>query len=364
MSDTKGENTTSTKGQNRQYRKFQLTQNNPEQHGLTAQTIREKVLAMEGIQYACGCEELSDTGTPHIHVFFFAPGKKRFSVLKKMFPKAHIEAAYGSCLENRAYIEKSGKWEDDHKADTKVEGSFWEYGMLPSERAEKEPEMAAIMEMLEDGATTPEIVKEYPKYALRTRRIDELKETLQHATYDRVVRDVTVTYIVGPEIVDKFAIICSRHEMKNVFRLAYYPAHKQAPSFDAYNGQSVMVFDHFRGQIPLDTMLYLLSKYPVKLPARYMDKTACYSNVYILSDVFPEELSFKPSYVPVSYNRSDDNDELNLSDAFNYELQRYEQFFSLISSIIEVDAHGNIIREEDYHYEPACKIGASHSDNA
>lgn len=44
----------SHKGQNRQYRKLQLTQNNPEQHGLTAQIMREKVLAMEGIQYACG----------------------------------------------------------------------------------------------------------------------------------------------------------------------------------------------------------------------------------------------------------------------------------------------------------------------
>ena len=246
----------SHKGQNRQYRKLQLTQNNPEQHGLTAQIMREKVLAMEGIQYACGCEEISETGTPHIHVFFFAPGKKRFSVVKKLFPSAHIEAAYGSCLENRDYIAKSGKWEDDHKADTKVEGSFWEHGMLPSERAEKEPDMAAIMTMIEDGATTGEIVKQFPKYALQTKKIDDLQSTLRGTTYSELMREVYVTYILGPDTVDKVSIVYQRHEAKDICRIAYYPENKRLPSFDHYKGQSVMIFDNFTGQIPLDTMQY------------------------------------------------------------------------------------------------------------
>ncbi len=362
MSEIKNDNTTinlcSTKGQNRQFRKIQITQNNPDQYGLTAQSMREKVLAMEGIQYACGCEEISESGTPHIHIFFFAPGKKRFAVVKKRFPHAHIEAAYGSCIENRDYIAKSGKWEDNHKADTKVEGSFWEHGMLPSERAEKEPDMAAIMTMIEDGATTGEIVKQFPKYALQTKKIDDLQSTLRGTTYSELMRDVNVTYILGPDTVDKVGIVYSRHEAKDICRIAYYPENKRLPSFDHYKGQSVMIFDNFIGQIPLDTMQYFLGKYPAMLPARYADKTACYTDVYIISDIPPDLLYFKPLVFADSRHKQEESEELVLSEGFKHHLQQKKQFLSAINTIIEVDDRGNIIREEDYHYEHTHKVNA------
>lgn len=356
MSETTSNDNTVTKpsspkGQNRQFRKFQLTQNNPEQHGLTAQTMREKVLTMEGITYACGCEEISESGTPHIHIFFFTPGKKRFSVIKKRFPHAHIEAAYGSCLENRDYIAKSGKWEDDHKSDTKVEGSFWEHGMLPSERAEKEPDMTAIMDMIEDGATTSEIVKRFPKYALQTRKIDDLHATIHVGTYSEITRDVNVTYILGPTTVDKVGIVYERHKAKDICRIAYYPDRKRLPSFDSYQSQPVLIFDNFIGQIPLDTMQYFLGKYPVMLPARYADKTACYTDVYIISDISPEVLYVKSLIFADTRHKQSGDEELVLSESFKHHLQQKVQFLSMIDTIIEVNEKGTIIREEDYHYE-------------
>lgn len=352
------------KGQNKQHRKFQITQNNPEQYGLTPQIMREKVLTMEGVQYACGCEEISDSGTPHIHIFFFAPGKKRFSVIKKLFPNAHIEAAYGSCRDNRDYVLKAGKWEETEKAETSVKNSFWEYGVLPNERSEEEPELAGIMELLENGASTGEIVKSYPKYALRTRKIDELQSTLLHNTYDHITRGITLTYIFGPSNIDKFAIVCNRYDLKTIYRIAYYPYNKRVPSFDSYNSQSVLVFDNFNGQIPLDTMTYFLSKYPVMLPARYMDKPACYSEVYIISDISPEILYFKPWYYSDLCTKNSDKNDVNLNNERKHELQRHEQFLRLINTIIEVDEKGIIIREEDYHYEQPHKIGASRSNDA
>lgn len=352
----------SNKGHNRQYRKFQLTQNNPEQYGLTAQTMREKVLTMEGIQYACGCEEISESGTPHIHIFFFAPGKKRFSVIKKRFPHAHIEAAYGSCVENRDYIAKSGKWEDDHKSDTKVEGSFWEHGMLPSERAEKEPDMTTIMDMIEDGATTSEIVKRFPKYALQTRKIDELQATLRGTTYNELMRDVHVTYILGPNTVDKIGIVYQRHAAKDICRIAYYPERKRLPSFDSYQSQPVLIFDNFIGQIPLDTMRYFLDKYPVILPSRYADKTACYSDVYIISDIPPDVLYCKPfDFVDVKH-KQDNSEEVILSEGFKHHLLQKKQFLNTINTIIVVDENGNIIREEEYHYEQSFKVDTTGSN--
>lgn len=347
----------------RQHRKFLITQNNPRQYGLNASKMREMLLAMEGIRYACGCEEVSTTGTPHIHMFFEAPGKKRFSVVKKRFPHAHIETAYGSCLENRDYIAKAGKWEDGHKADTKVEGSFWEHGMLPSERAEKEPDMAAIMDMIEDGATTSEIVKKFPKYALQTKKLDDLQKTLRVTTSNEITRDMNVIYILGPDTVDKVGIIYHRHEAKDICRIAYYPDdRKRLPSFDAYNGQPILIFDNFYGQIPLGTMLYLLDRYPVMLPVRYADKAARYTTVYIISTISPEMLYCNSSASIIRDIKAFTNSGFKLTERGQYHFCQMKQFLNLIDTIIKIDEDSNIIIEEAYHYEPAYNVDVTSID--
>ena len=56
-----------------------------------------------------------------------------FSRIKKLFPDAHIETALGTPAENRDYIQKSGKWANDPKADTSVSDTFEECGELPIE---------------------------------------------------------------------------------------------------------------------------------------------------------------------------------------------------------------------------------------
>ena len=222
---------------------------------------------------------------------------------------------------------------------------------MPSERAEKEPDMATIMDMIEDGATTGEIVKKFPKYALQTRKIDELQATIHGSTYSELMRDVHVTYILGPDTADKVAIVYNRHEAKDICRIAYYPENKHLPSFDHYKGQSVMIFDNFIGQIPLDTMQYFLGKYPVMLPARYADKVACYTDIYIISDIPPDILYVKPVLFAEARQKKDESDELVLSEGYKHHLQQKAHFLSKIGTIIEVDEDGTIIREEDYRHE-------------
>ena len=56
-------------------------------------------------------------------------------------------------------------------------------------------------------------------------------------------------------------------------------------SFDGYHGQEVLVFEEFSGQVPIEDMLNYLDIYPLSLPARYNDKTACYTTVYITSNL-------------------------------------------------------------------------------
>ena len=47
----------------------------------------------------------------------------------------------------------------------------------------------------------------------------------------------------------------------------------------------MIVFEEFASQIPIEEMLNLLDIYPLMLPARYSDKVACYTKVYITSNL-------------------------------------------------------------------------------
>lgn len=120
---------------NKQSRKWNLVINNPLDNGMSHDAIIG-LLNCFCPEYFCLSDEIAGTGTFHTHVFIYSPSPIRFSTLKKRFPTAHIEKAYGSAKENREYIRKEGKWADTDKTETIVAGSFYEHGHLPDEKAE------------------------------------------------------------------------------------------------------------------------------------------------------------------------------------------------------------------------------------
>lgn len=181
---------------NSQSRKWTLTVNNPQSVGLSHEVIEDK-LRLFSPRYYCMADEIATTGTPHTHIFVLADSPIRFSTLKGRFPLAHIEKAYGSAETNRAYIRKEGKWADSDKAETSVEGTFEEYGDMPSEKAEKAPVMAEVIEAIKDGKTTAQIIEDNPALAFRVHDIDSLRQTLLADRYMRENRNVEVTYIYG-----------------------------------------------------------------------------------------------------------------------------------------------------------------------
>ena len=91
----------------KQSRKFLITQNNPEKYGLTEETLLDMLNSMK-IRYACFALEISNTGTPHYHIYIYFRSPAKFSTVKNYFPKADIEQAYGSSQENMEYITQAG----------------------------------------------------------------------------------------------------------------------------------------------------------------------------------------------------------------------------------------------------------------
>lgn len=269
-------------GSNSQSRKWALVINNPSEAGLDHSSI-QKILHMFSPAYYCMADEISSTGTYHIHLFFYAPSPVRFATIKNRFPTAHIEKAYGTVQENREYIRKEGRWADTDKAETSVPGTFEEWGEAPPERAEKHPEMFRLVQNIRDGLTTTEIIDDNPAMAFRVHDIDLLRQTLTAEKYTVENRPLEVTYLYGASGVGKTRSIYSANDPRSIYRVTNYRS-TRGISFDGYTGQDVLVFEEFCSQIPIEDMLNYLDIYPLFLPARYNDKTACYTKVYITSN--------------------------------------------------------------------------------
>ena len=266
-----------------QSKKFLLTINNPQDCCMTHEEIINRVQKFNP-GYFCLSDEIGAAGTPHTHVFICSDSPMRFSTMKKRFPTAHIDKAMGSSQSNREYIRKEGKWADTDKAETCVEGTFEEFGEIPNEADAKSPKLARLIQWIKDGLSNEEILQQDPSFALKTRDIDVLRQELKFAEYTSKNRQIKVHYVFGDSGTGKTRSIFEKHPAADICRITNYGA-KGRVQFDSYRGQPVLVFEEFHSQIPIADMLNYLDIYPVMLPARYYDRTACYTEVYITSNI-------------------------------------------------------------------------------
>lgn len=261
-------------------RKYQLTINNPLEHGFDHETIKSNLTEMSGCLYWCMCDEIGEQETPHTHVYMAFQNAKEFTAIQRRFYGAHIEAAHGSHQENRDYIRKDGKWKDDPKHETNLAGTFEESGELPEEPDKRTKQSEAILAMVEDGASNAEILREFPSAMNHLPRIDQARQTLLEDKYRKVNRDVHVSYIYGKAGVGKTRSIMEKHGYENVFRVTDYDH-----PFDGYAGEDVLLLDEFRSGLPFSLMLNVIDRYPLMLPCRYAKRVACYTTVYIVSNI-------------------------------------------------------------------------------
>lgn len=310
-------------GNNTQGRKWLMVINNPAEAGLDHAKLTG-ILRRFSPSYFCMADEIATTGTCHTHIFFCVTSPARFSTIKKRFPTAHIEKAYGTPKENRDYITKSGQWTDTSKAETSVPNTFEEWGTLPTSNEDKAPEMFQLMQELRTGKSTMEVIEEHPNLAFRIREIELLRQTILAEKYNVEKRKLDVTYLYGASGAGKTWGIFERHDPREICRITDYGG-RNGVRFDTYRCQDVLVFEEFHSQIPIDSMLNHLDIYPHTLPARYTDRTACYTKVYITSNIPLEE---------------------QYRDIQRYQLETWRAFLRRIHNVVEYLPDGSTIRHK------------------
>ena len=271
-----------SKGKVPQGRKWNGVFNNATEKGFTHERIKEELGKLKSAVYWCMADEIgNEEETPHTHLFIAFSSAVRFSTLKNLFPTAHLERANGTAQENRDYIAKTGKWAETEKAETSIDGSFEEWGEMPIEQLMGKRNIeAAILQMIQGGATNAEILLAFPDYLRGMRDVEFVRQALKHEQYRDKWRNLETVYIWGATGAGKTRSVMDNHGYSNVYAVNNYKH-----PFDGYFGEMVMLFDEFNSGIRIQDMNNYLDGYPIALPARYSNKQACYEKVFIISNL-------------------------------------------------------------------------------
>lgn len=267
-------------GKDTQSRKWTVEINNPLDYGFTHDHIKEIIAGMTSVIYWCMGDEIGECGTPHIHIYLCSRGGIRFSTLKNNFSQAHIEPAAGTSQQNRDYITKTGKWAKTKKSETTVPNTFEEFGEMPVERQGHRNDLDDLYGMIKDGLSDYQILEQMPESLLNLEKLDKVRQVLNQERFKNEFREMEVIYIYGDTGVGKTRGIMEKYGYSNVFRVTDY-----SHPFDNYHGQDVLIFEEFRSSFTIQDMLNYLDGYPLELPCRYNNKFACFTKVYIITNI-------------------------------------------------------------------------------
>ena len=280
-------------GKETKSRKWLVTINNPIEKGWTHETLKSVLQDMSSLRYWCMADEEGDTF--HTHMYFVLKNDIRRSTLDNKLKGGHFDKPNGNSAECRAYVFKDGEkfnknpetgeyeYTDSkgklHKG-THYDSSNEEFGELPEERQGKRSDIAELYELIKDGLSNFEIMETNPRYMMHMEKVEKARQAILEESFKDKWRNLEITYIWGTTGCGKTRGIMEKYGYSNVYRVTDY-----AHPFDSYKGQDVIIFEEFRSSLPIEDMLKYLDGYPVELPARYMNRVACFTKVFIITNI-------------------------------------------------------------------------------
>lgn len=265
-----------------QSRKWLLTINNPTSKEITPDKIKEIIKEFTSCVYYCFSEEIGGKEkTHHIHIYIVYSSAVRFSTIKNRFPTAHIDIARGTSLENRDYVFKEGKWKKEKKSETNLRDTHFECGEMPLERQGSRNDITDLYDMIKSGLSDIEILDENANYMLQLDKLEKVRQSLRQEQFKNTFRKLEVMYIYGKTETGKTRSVMELCGYENIYRITNY----ERGCFDQYKGEEVLLMEEFSSGFKIQDMLNYLDGYPLSLPCRYTNRVACYTKVFLISNI-------------------------------------------------------------------------------
>lgn len=250
-----------------------------------AETVLESWVSDKPTRTGAVAYCISVDGLIHLHMVLEDSNQARFSALKSLYPKAHLEPTKGTKEQAEDYINKRGKFAEKGEEVLYIA----RYGEIKGSQGQRK-DLEIIQDWIEQGMTPREIML----CNIRYRKYEKLiKDAYFAKRYSEtpIIRDLVTYWHVGESGSGKtytYIDLCNKYGEDHVYLMSDY----ENGGFDLYNGEKYLVMDEFRGQIHFSTLLKMLQGYKQQLHARYSNIYALWDEVHITS-ILPPELVYK-----------------------------------------------------------------------
>lgn len=225
----------------------------------------------DNVRYAIWQEEVCpDTSRHHLQGYIVFTESLSVGRVQRLLgdPTAHVDAARNCEDDCVAYCSKQ---------DTRAAGP-WTVGER-TERGQR-VDLEQALAFAKSGQTDLEILEAAPKlYARNYRAIRECR-AIWHPPQER---DVTTLVIWGPTGTGKTTAVMRQY---HPFRVTW--TREGTIWWDGYQGEKAVLFDDFSGAVPLEQMLHLLDRWPLRLQVKGSTTTACWTLVLITANDPPD----------------------------------------------------------------------------
>jgi len=233
------------------------------------------------IRYVCFQYEKGEEGENlHLQGFMTYRRPMDFGIVRKIFSGIHLDPCYGTNKAAREYCAKERTRQEEYP--------FFEYGEFREERERTDTDQFAV-DVLDLTIPITELFIKYPTLTMHgLPKIKALRQEKLEEHFGSITREVHVTYIYGKTRVGKttYPKRVLGYAPREIAKVGKYNSTGQ---FDQYNMQDIIVFDEFKGQIPLTEMNGYIEGEPQNLPARNTNRVACFTKVFIMSNYPLEE---------------------------------------------------------------------------
>lgn len=196
-----------------------------------------------------------------------------FATLHKLIPEAHLEPAKGNSIECVAYCTKV----DTAQGVSISHGTIRESGISSASAAARA--RAELHDRVWDGMETEAQIISALDPAPYLLHYLEKQVAARDELSDRNDREVMVHYLWGETGSGKSYFLHHRTP-----QLPTYFVHDYSHPWDAYQGEPCLVLEEYHSQFAASQLLTLLDVYALRLPARYRDRWARWTEVWVVSN--------------------------------------------------------------------------------